>query len=97
MLQGDFFLTIHPAKLEGAPAVGRWDKGHGASSNLAGNGLKSSLSGCFLRSLGMRGTVVGSEGTQRLGFSPSLWKLVPGRISQVMEKEEGTLDEEGGG
>lgn len=38
----------------------------------------------------MRGTVVGSEGTQRLGFSPSLWKLVPGGISQVMEKEEGT-------
>lgn len=32
-----------------------------------------------------------------MGVQPHPWELVPGRISQVMQKEEATLDEEAGG
>lgn len=63
--------------LKEPPAGGRWGKGRGSSRNLAGNGLSPSHSGCFLRSLGMKGIVLGSEEMQRWEFSPT-----PGSWSQ---------------
>lgn len=64
------FLPRHPGELEGAP--GGWKVGQG-SWLLMKPGRKwaySKFFWMFSKSLGMKGPVLGSEETQRLGFSP---------------------------
>lgn len=87
----------HPGSWKEAPATGRQDKAHGSWRNPAGNGLISSLSGWFLNLQEGQLMLSVRRTGKRLESVPSPWKLVPGRISQVMEKEEGILDGEQGG
>lgn len=62
--RGDSSSHAIQGSLKGPPAAGSWGKAHGSSRNLAENGLIPSFSGCFLKSLGMKGPVLSSEETQ---------------------------------